>query len=79
MNIIVDCNIYNTKKLLLDYFKSILDEMYSSNYDALIDALLFIDEKTDINILNIDQFNDKNNLIEVLNIISNNENISIKY
>jgi hypothetical protein len=53
--------------------------MYSSNYDALIDALLFIDQKTNINILNIDQFNDKNNLIEILNIISNNENISIQY
>ena len=78
--LIIDCKKLNTKELLLKYLVTELEEMFSPNYDALIDCLQCIDENIAITILNIDNYNDKDNLVEVFKEICDYTNlVSIEY
>lgn len=80
MIIAIDLAKYNTKIELLSYFRSILDEMYGVNYDALIDALTFVDEETIFEFSNIDCFENVTDLKEVMSIITDeNANIVVNY
>lgn len=75
-NIIIDCKIYNSKIKLLTHLQQIIEEMYSPNYDALIDALTMYQEPTTINIFNSSYFENEIDLKEIFTII-NNENTYI--
>lgn len=76
----IDLSILNTKKQLLQYFQENFDEMYSANYDALIDVLTFMKEPLEINIKGIEYFENKKELQEVLDIIvEENPRIAIKF
>lgn len=80
MIIRIDLEKLNTKKELLSYFKDNLDEMYGLNYDALIDTLTFVDEKTTIEFSNIECFENPSDLKEVMSIITtDNTNITVLY
>lgn len=80
MIIRIDLEKLNTKKELLSYFRDNLDEMYGLNYDALIDTLTFVDEKTTIEFCNIECFENLSDLKEVMSIITtDNANITVRY
>ncbi len=75
--IILDFKKLNTKDLLLSFLKTKITGLYSSNYDALIDALTFIKNDLTIKLINLDYYEDKKELIEIFKIITN-ENKMIK-
>lgn len=75
--IILDFKILNTKELLFSFLKTKIDGLYSSNYDALIDALTFYKNDLTIQLINTDDYENKKELIEVLEIVKT-ENKMIK-
>lgn len=78
MSISLDLSVYNTKKSLLSRLAEIFDEMFSLNYDALIDAATFYSSPLQLEFLHCDSFENKKELLEVLHIIEEeNNNIEI--
>lgn len=69
---------YNKKTSLLKRLSEIIPDMFGLNYDALIDSATFYNEPLCIEFENIDFFEDKQNLLEVLEIIST-ENSKFTY
>lgn len=76
--ILIDCAQFNTKQKLLQKFLTVFEEMYSENYDALIDAATFCKEQTHLTFCNFERFEDPQDLLEVLKIIEA-ENPSITF
>lgn len=77
INFQVDCQVYNTKDKILNFFMDNLEEMYSPNYDALIDGLSF--EEGTIEIKNISYYEDEIELKQIIDIVSNiNNKLQIK-
>lgn len=80
MKLVVNLNKYNSKEKLLNYFKNYLTEMYSPNYDALIDALTSFEANLEIILDEHECYDDLNNLVEVLDIITkSNKNIIVYF
>lgn len=78
MSISLDLSIYNTKKSLLTRLAEIFDEMFSLNYDALIDAATFYPSPLQLEFWHCDSFENKKELLDVLHIIEEeNQNIDI--
>lgn len=74
----IDFNILNTKEKFLSFMKDSLEDMYALNYDALIDAITSY-QSLEIEFINIESYQDYQNLIEVIEIINNDyPNIKIK-
>jgi RNAse (barnase) inhibitor barstar len=74
----LDFNILNTKEKFLTYMQENLEDMYSKNYDALIDALTSY-KKITLYLSNITCYEDLENLLDIINIIKNDyPNIKIK-
>lgn len=71
MKLIINLDSYNSKEKLLNHFKGLFTEMYSANYDALIDTLTGFDHKLEITFEYYDEFTDLGNLAEVMEIIEN--------
>lgn len=69
MKITLDCEILNTKKALLESFVEILEEMYSPNFDAFIDALSTFDGALELEFENFYKYEDPQDLAEVLDIV----------
>lgn len=74
----IDLKKLNTKPLALKELATVIPEMFGLNYDALIDSATFFDEPLCIELENIDCFDDKQNLLEVFDIITN-ENPKFTY
>ncbi len=76
----IDCTNYSSKKEILKVFQQHLEEMFSLNYDALLDALTsYYDDKLVIELKNISALEDKAALLDTLNIaIQENPNISLQ-
>ena len=68
----------NSKEKLLAYFQDNFDEMYAANYYELIDVITFIKNDLNINFVNSNCYSDLDNLKEVFEIITN-ENNKISY
>lgn len=76
LNLTINCQEYCKKDNLLSYLVENLEEMFSPNYDALIDALSF--EEGVINFINLNKYEDFNQLSEIISIIKNiNSNLTI--
>ncbi|MDE7454398.1 MAG: hypothetical protein K2M64_01045 [Clostridia bacterium] len=70
MTITLDCKVYSAKIALLTQLQKVFDEMYSPNYDALIDAAKTYENNLEINVINTHCFEDERNLKEVLQIMT---------
>lgn len=80
MRLTLDCRLLSNKLALLAEMQKVFDEMYSLNYDALIDGARGYEDELEISIDNIGCYEDEQNLREVLDIISQeNEQITITY
>ncbi len=76
----LDCLKYHSKKELLSYLRDNLEEMYSLNYDSLLDALTGYEFPLEINIKNKTLYEDYPNLKEVFEIVTKeNKNIKVNY
>lgn len=76
----LDCLKYPSKKELLSYLRDHLEEMYSLNYDSLLDALTGYEFPLEINIKNKTLYEDYPNLKEVFEIVTNeNKNVKVNY
>ncbi len=76
----LDCLKYPSKKELLNYLRDNLEEMYSLNYDSLLDALTGYEFPLEINIKNKTLYEDYPNLKEVFEIVTNeNKNVKVNY
>ncbi len=76
----LDCLKYPSKKELLSYLRDNLEEMYSLNYDSLLDALTGYEFPLEINIKNKTLYEDYPNLKEVFEIVTNeNKNVKVNY
>mgnify|MGYP004484443077 CR=1 FL=1 len=76
----LDCLKYPSKKELLSYLRDNLEEMYSLNYDSLLDALTGYEFSLEINIKNKTLYEDYPNLKEVFEIVTNeNKNVRVNY
>lgn len=76
----LDCLKYPSKKELLSYLRDNLEEMYSLNYDSLLDALTGYEFPLEINIKNKTLYEDYPNLKEVFEIVTNeNKNVRVNY
>lgn len=75
---LLDLQKLNTKTALLSEFMKFFDEMYSCNYDALIDAAVAYDKPVTFSLSDIELFQDRENLAEVCAIIEK-ENALIKF
>ncbi len=76
----LDCLKYHSKKELLSYLRDNLEEMYSLNYDSLLDALTGYEFPLEINIKNKTLYEDYPNLKEVFEIVAKeNKNIKVNY
>lgn len=69
--IIIDCSRYSSKQKLLQFLTAQIEGLYGENYDALIDALTFFQTPLLITFKNFEKYSDKENLLPVLDIISN--------
>ncbi len=78
MKILLDGNKYSNKLEILKLFQFHLKEMYSLNYDALIDVLSELKEPIEIEIINYQNIQNFNEFKDVLDIICN-DNSNIKY
>lgn len=76
--VLIDCAQFNTKQKILQKFSTVFEEMYSENYDALIDAATFCKEQTHFVFCNFERFEDPQDLLEVLKIIEA-ENAAITF
>ena len=80
MRITFDCKTLSDKLTLLTEMQKVFDEMYSLNYDALIDGARGYEDELEISIDNISCYEDEQNLREILDIISEeNTQIKIEY
>lgn len=70
MSLTLDCKTLSAKADLLARLQQVFDEMYSLNYDSLIDGARGFAKKLHIEVVNIDCYEDSRNLTEVLQIIS---------
>ena len=70
MKVIVDCKVNNTKRQFLTEMQKTLAEMYSPNYDAFIDGSRGVEKPLTIEVLNFDCYDDKQNLTEIFDIIT---------
>lgn len=70
MKITIDLKEFKDKKALLDKFREIFPDMFSANYDALIDVATYYEDNLDITFTNLDSFSDAKNLVEVFEIIT---------
>lgn len=73
----LDCKVLNNKADLLAKLQQTFSGMYSLNYDSLIDGARDVEEEIKIEVVNVEFYEDAQNLIEVLQIISQ-ENTLIK-
>lgn len=74
----IDLKKLNTKEKFLSFMKDSLEDMYTLNYDALIDAITSY-HSLELEFINIESYQDYQNLIEVIEIINNDyPNIQIK-
>ena len=74
----IDCIKYPTKKELLSYLRENLEEMYSLNYDSLIDALTGYRFPLEIIVKNKTLYEDYPNLNDILKIATtDNKNIHV--
>lgn len=78
MKILLDGNKYSNKLEILKLLQFHLKEMYSINYDALIDVLSELKEPIEIEIINYQNIQNFNEFKDVLDIICN-DNSNIKY
>lgn len=78
MKITIDGNYTKDKQDILKIFQNNFEEMYSLNYDALIDVLTEFKNTLLIEIVNKQLISDYNRLIEALDIICN-DNPNITY
>lgn len=78
MKILLDGNKYSNKLEILKLFQFHLKEMYSLNYDALIDVLSELKEPIEIEIINYQNIQNFDEFKDVLDIICN-DNSNIKY
>lgn len=69
--IIIDCSRYSSKQKLFQFLTTQIEGLYGENYDALIDALTFFQTPLLITFKNFEKYSDKENLLPVLDIISN--------
>ena len=74
----VDFKTLNTKEKFLQYMQENLEDMYSLNYDALIDAITSYKD-LELELINIDEYKDLKNLLDIIDILKNDyPYISIK-
>lgn len=79
-SIFIDFSKYPTKKELMHYLMIEIEGMYGLNYDAFIDALTFYQFPLQLELLNIRNYENDKELIEILDIIGKeNPKIKIKY
>ncbi len=77
--IIIDLKKYSTKPLLLSFLMTQIEGMFAPNYDALIDALAFYDTPLEMELKYLNSYENKKELLEVLDIIKKeNKFIQIK-
>lgn len=69
MTVTVDCESVCTKKQFLTEMKTVFDEMFGLNYDAFIDGARGIEHPLTITVLNINCYEDAQNLKEIFQII----------
>lgn len=62
----IDLAEYKTKKELLSVFADNFEELYGNNYDALYDVLTEIDVPFTLEIVNIDKYEQKDALLDLL-------------
>ena len=74
----IDLKIYPTKSKLFSFLKTQIEGLFGANYDALIDALTFYYHPLQISLINISFYEEKNNLLETLEIV-HKENAWINY
>lgn len=70
MKLTLDCKVLSAKVDLLAKLQQVFDEMYSLNYDSLIDGARGFEDEISINVVNINCFEDARNLTEVLQVIT---------
>jgi RNAse (barnase) inhibitor barstar len=74
----IDFRTLNTKEKFLQYMQENLEDMYSLNYDALIDAITSY-KKLELELININEYKDLKNLLDIIDILKNDyPYISIK-
>ena len=74
----IDLKVLDTKEKFLSFMKDSLEDMYALNYDALIDEITSY-QSLELEFINIESYQDLQNLIEVIEIINNDyPNIKIK-
>lgn len=74
----IDLAKYKTKKELLSLFADDFEELYGCNYDALYDVLTEIDKPFTLEIVNIDKYEQKDILLNLLeDARTYNENLTI--
>ena len=67
----IDFKSLNTKEKFLQYMQENLEDMYSLNYDALIDSISAY-KNLELELLNIDSYENVDLIIEIFEIIKNN-------
>lgn len=74
----IDFKLLNTKEKFLQFMQEHLDDMYSLNYDALIDSITAY-KSLELEFINLNDYEDIENLLDIINIVTNeNKNIIIK-
>jgi RNAse (barnase) inhibitor barstar len=74
----IDFKTLNTKEKFLQYMQENLEDMYSLNYDALIDAITSY-KNLELELININEYKDLKNLLDIIDILKNDyPYISIK-
>lgn len=66
----LDFKLLNTKEKFLQYMQENLEDMYSLNYDALIDAITS-SKDIELELVNINAYQDINNLLDIIDILIN--------
>ncbi len=66
----IDFKQLNTKEKFLQYMQENLEDMYSLNYDALIDSITAY-KNLELEFININDYDDLDNLIDIINILIN--------
>ncbi|MDE6660715.1 MAG: hypothetical protein K2J93_02685 [Anaeroplasmataceae bacterium] len=74
----IDFKSYPTKQKLFSFLLKRITGLYGSNYDALIDALSFYDTSLTIYLINLNNYEEPTDLLEILEIIHKN-NTFISY
>lgn len=66
----IDFKQLNTKEKFLQYMQENLEDMYSLNYDALIDSITAY-KNLELEFININDYDDLDNIIDIINILIN--------